>query len=256
MKEISDHARVALAFALALLVMVGWYFLNPPKPQPPPGSAAVTQPAANAAKGPATTAGAAGPVNQPAPAGSTGATSAPPAAASGEKNIVVESDLYRVEFSNRGGVVRSWQLKKYTDEGNPPRTLDLVNADLARQTGGWPLALQLPDSELESAANQGLYVVKASSDGGPEDTDKTISAPAQIEFHWSDGRLEVTKTLKFDRSYVARVETAVRQNGQPANYSVAWRGGFGDVTAFRAALQTLVFDGRDGSVSTSESGCP
>src|SRR5690349_24655391 len=185
--------------------MVGWYFLNPPKPQPPPGSAAATQPAANTAKGPAATAG---PTGQPAPATSTGATSAPPVAANGEKNIVVESDLYRVELSNRGAVVRSWQLKKYTDEGNPPRTLDLVNADLARQTGGWPLALQLADPQLESAANQALYVVRASSDHGAENTDNTHAAPAQSEFHWSDGRLDVTKTLNFDRSYILGVGTS------------------------------------------------
>lgn len=245
MREISDHARVALAFALALLVMVGWYFLNPPKPQPP--GSGVAQHATNAptAAGPAITQ-----PKQPVVAGSTGATAVAPAVAAGEKNIVIESDLYRVELSNRGGVVRSWQLKKYTDEGNPPRTLDLVNADLARQTGGWPLSLQLPDQQLESAANQGLYVVKASSDGRVTDTDSTIAAPAQVEFHWSDGQLSVTKTLKFDRSYIIGVETEVQQNGSPASYSVAWRGGFGDVTAFRAATQTLVFNGRDGSVST------
>jgi YidC/Oxa1 family membrane protein insertase len=245
-REVSDHARVALAFALALLVMVGWYFLNPPKPQPPPGSA-IAQHATNA---PAVAGAPIPQPNQAVVAGSTGATSVAPAVAAGEKNIVVESDLYRVELSNRGGVVRSWQLKKYTDEGNPPRTLDLVNADLARQTGGWPLSLQLADQQLESAANQGLYIVKATSDGSTTDTDNTIAAPAQVEFHWSDGRLNVTKTLKFDRSYIIGVETSVQQNGSPASYSVAWRGGFGDVTAFRAAVQALVFDGRDGSVST------
>ena len=257
MKETSDQARVALAFALALLVMVGWYFLNPPKPQPAPGSA-------SAQHAPTALTGAGAPTQADQPnqasesivgASSTGANSTlapsgPPAAASGEKNIVIESELYRVELSNRGAVVRSWQLKKYTDEGNPPRTLDLVNADLARQTGGWPLSLQLTDSQLESAANQGLYVVKASSDRGTESTESTIAAPAQVEFHWSDGRLDVTKTLKFDRSYVIGLETSVRQNGSPATYGVAWRGGFGDVTAFRAAAQTLVFDRRDGSVST------
>ena len=251
MKEISDQARVALAFALALLVMVGWYFLNPPKPQPPGSPAA--QHAANApgnASAPGTPGAAVTQPNQPVVAGSTARRSAPPAAATGESNIVVESELYRVELSNRGGVVRSWQLKKYTDEGNPPRTLDLVNADLARQTGGWPLSLQLADSQLESAANQGLYVVKASSDRGTENTENTIAAPAQIELHWSDGRLDVSKTLKFDRNYIIGVETSVRQNGNPASYSVAWRGGFGDVTAFRAAVQTLVFAGRGGSVNT------
>ena len=257
MKEVSDQARVALAFALALLVMVGWYFLNPPKPQPPPGSpASQTQRAADL---PAGAGGAVAQPGQAVSANSTGATSlkgavsAAPVTATGEKEIVVESDLYRVELSNRGGVVRSWQLKKYTDEGNPPRVLDLVNADLARQTDSWPLSLQLPDAQLESAANQGLYVVKASSPSGAASTDNTIAAPAQIEFHWSDGQLDVTKTLKFDRNYIIGVETAVQQNGRPASYSIAWRGGFGDVTAFRAAVQTLVFDDRDGSISTINS---
>jgi YidC/Oxa1 family membrane protein insertase len=243
-KEISDQARVALAFALALLVMLGWYLLNPPKPQPPSGSPAVTQ------HGPNAPAGTAASVTQPEPvvASSTGATSFVTVTASGEKNIVVESDLYRVELSNRGAVVRSWQLKKYTDEGNPPRTLDLVNADLARQTGSWPLALQLADTQLESAANQGLYVVKA-MDSRTQNTDNTLTAPVQVEFHWSDGRLEVTKKLKFDRSYITGIEASVQANGRPAPFSVAWRGGFGDVTAFRAALQTLVFDRGAGGVT-------
>ena len=166
MKEVSDQARVALAFALALLVMVGWYFLNPPKPQPPPGSAASQAQSATALAGGAGGAGAVVQPNQPVGANSTGVTAsaaAAPVTATGEKDIVVESDLYRVELSNRGGVVRSWQLKKYTDGGNPPRVLDLVNADLARQTNSWPLSLQLADGQQESAANQGLYVVKASA---------------------------------------------------------------------------------------------
>src|SRR5690242_13435160 len=129
--------------------MVGWYFLNPPKPQPPPGSA-IAQHAPNTPSNAGAPPAELVQPNQPVVATSTGATSAAPVTAAGEKNIVVESDLYRVELSNRGAVVRSWQLKKYTDEGNPPRTLDLVNADLARQTGGWPLSLQLADSQQRS----------------------------------------------------------------------------------------------------------
>jgi YidC/Oxa1 family membrane protein insertase len=252
-KEVSDQARVALAFALALLVMVGWYFLNPPKPQPPPGSAASQAQSATALPGGVGGAGAVVQPNQPVGANSTGATAlaaAAPVTATGEKDIVVESDLYRVELSNRGGVVRSWQLKKYTDGGNPPRVLDLVNADLARQTNSWPLSLQFADGQQESAANQGLYVVKASAANAAVSTDNTIAAPAQIEFHWSDGQMDVTKTLKFDRDYIMSVDTAVQQNGRPVSYSIAWRGGFGDVTAFRAAVQTLVFDDHGGSIST------
>ena len=67
-------------------------------------------------------------ISSPAPvqkAGSSPSSSAPPArvsalspaavAASGETKTVVENDLYRITFSNRGGQAVSWILKKYKD---------------------------------------------------------------------------------------------------------------------------------------------
>ena len=45
--------------------------------------------------------------------------------AAAESETVVENDLYRVTFTNRGGLVKSWILKTYYDEhGNP---LELVS---------------------------------------------------------------------------------------------------------------------------------
>jgi len=82
-----------------------------------------------------------------------------PKADTEERTIVVENDLYRVEFSNRGAVVKSWQLKKYTDDAKPPRILDLVHPDAAQQTGGWPFAVALNDQQQESAANGALYQI-------------------------------------------------------------------------------------------------
>jgi YidC/Oxa1 family membrane protein insertase len=41
----------------------------------------------------------------------------------------------------------------------------------------------------------------------------------------------------------------VKRDGQPVAHRVAWRGGFGDSTAFRAALQTFAFDGSAGSLT-------
>src|SRR6266571_3516891 len=35
--------------------------------------------------------------------------------ASGESETVAENDVYRITFSNRGGVVKSWVVKKYDD---------------------------------------------------------------------------------------------------------------------------------------------
>jgi len=55
---------------------------------------------------------------------------------------VVENGLYRVEFSNRGGVVKSWQLKKYKDDAKPQRILDLVHADASQELNAWPLSVR------------------------------------------------------------------------------------------------------------------
>jgi YidC/Oxa1 family membrane protein insertase len=171
------------------------------------------------------------------------AAAMPPKTDSQERTIVVESSLYRVEISNRGGVVKSWQLKKYKDDCSyGQRTLDLVQngqkdcskskeKDVPRETGGWPFALVLDDAQLEAQANSALYVLDAEAavPAGP------LSAPADLQFVWSDGHLEVTKTFKFDHSYVVRVETIAKYNGAPIKAGLAWLGGFGDLTVSNPA---------------------
>jgi len=167
----------------------------------------------------------------------------PPKTDSQERTIVVESSLYRVEISNRGGVVKSWQLKKYKDDCSyGQRTLDLVQngqkdcsksteKDVPRETEGWPFALVLDDAQLEAQANSALYVADAAAavPAGP------LSAPADLQFVWSDGHLEVTKTFKFDHSYVVRVEATAKYNGAPIKAGLAWLGGFGDLTVSNPA---------------------
>src|SRR5258708_35457039 len=81
----------------------------------------------------------------------------PPKSEAQERTIVVENDLYRVEFSNRGAVVKSWQLKKYTDDSKPPRILDLVHPDAAQQTGGGALAVGLNDRPTGAGAHRRVY---------------------------------------------------------------------------------------------------
>jgi len=244
--ELSDQTRAIIAAALALVVILGWGLLYKP---PPPTPSQLSQPTAQ-------TAGATGgsavapPIAQQlvaAPSGGAAAATVAPVSTNAEQTVTIESDLYRVVLSNRGAVARSWQLTKYTDEHDPPRTLDVIQSDASQATGGWPFSLQISDPQLEAAANQGLYVVTQS---GAALSGATLSAPAEVEFRWSDGQLEVTKRWKFDRSYTVELETSVRRNGQPVAHRVAWRGGFGDVTAYRAAIQMLPFAGSAGNMTT------
>ena len=250
-KELSDQTRLAIALVLALIVYIGWMMIYKP-PAPPAGSpgAAETGSAASGTSA-AGTGGSATPSTVEAAPAPVGPLTVPVVNAPAEQTIVVESDLYRVTLSNRGGVVRSWQLKKFTDDHTPPRTLDVVNAELAQQIGAWPFSLQTNDAQVESAVNLGLYAVNApgAPAGSAAAATVSLTAPAEVDFHWSDGQTDVTKRLKFDASYVVDVETSIKRNGQEVAHRVAWRGGFGDLSAYRAVALTSAFGARAGSVT-------
>ena len=231
MKEMSDQMRGILFVVVAMLILFVWqHYYKPPvaPPQPNTTPPAQTQ-RQNQAPAPAPLSTA-----KPGKAAAKGVASAVPVIqANEEKTVVVESPLYRVELSNRGGVVRSWKLKKYFDDQKPPRELDLVNADVAGELG-WPFSLLLLDQQQETLANSSLYQVSAATDH--------LNAPATVTFHWSDGRLDVTKKLNFNESYEAAVETSVTFDGKPVQGSgVAWRGGFGDKAVYKASTLINVF---------------
>jgi YidC/Oxa1 family membrane protein insertase len=226
--KFTPELRILAASLLSMAVILLWAKFFGPKPP-------VTPPQANrpAQTAPANTSAAAqAPANPPANASAASGTPAglsattqvnvPAKVDAQERTIVVENDLYRVEMSNRGAVVKSWQLKKYRDDSKPQRVLDLVHPKAAEETGGWPFSLALDDAQMEAAANGGLYQITPSGNA--------LIAPAEAEFSWSDGHLEVTKHFHFDHTYVVRVETTVKYNGLPVTAGLAWRGGFGDLT--------------------------
>ena len=147
--KLSDEQRAGLALLLMVLVLMLWSrFYKPPvppkAPETNPPAASVQQPST---VGPGTgntqTAAAQG----GAPGREAAAATVPVKEAKSEQTIIVESGLYRVELSNRGGVVRSWKLNKYHDNENPPRPLDLVNTAAAEQLKAWPLSVRLDRSE-------------------------------------------------------------------------------------------------------------
>jgi YidC/Oxa1 family membrane protein insertase len=231
--KFTPELRILAASLLSMAVILLWAKFFAPKPpvQPPqaqkPGitasaPAATVPPPADGGKPDSRITAA----KNSAP---TAATAAPIAAKTDtqERTLVVESDLYRVEFSNRGGLVKSWQLKKYTDDAKPPRVLDVVHPQAAEQTGGWPFAVILDDPQEQAAANSALYQMTPS---GTE-----TSAPTDVDFSWSDGHLEITKRFHFEHSYVSRVEVSAKIDGKPITAGIAWLGGFGDLTVSNPA---------------------
>lgn len=259
----SDEQRAGLALVLMVVILMLWsHFYKPAVPQKPPES----NPPAATAVAPLAKNAPAPPVkeNTKSAAGKKKAESAAAKAAaipikqeSAEKSIVVESPLYRVELSNRGGIVRSWKLNKYLNNENPPKPLDLVNSAAALQLKAWPLSVHLEDSKLEAEANSGLYVVKAAklvvTPAGtkpPAESLSNLHAPANVEFEWSDGHLQVEKELKFAENYQVELHVSATLDGQPLPVGIAWRGGFGDQSVRNAAALTQVFYNENGGIKT------
>jgi len=233
-KEMSDQTRGIVFVVLVIAITFIWMHFFTPPAQPPKPATVATQ-SASASHGT---------ISKPAPAAAASkapAVIAKPAEAQSETSLVVESGVYRVELSNRGGVVHSWKLKKYLNEETPPRPLDLVNPDAAKELG-WPFSIVLADPQLQAEANSALYEMTPST--------QTATAPVEVTFHWSDGHLDVTKKLSFAQDYQLSVEATVTLDGKPLPATIAWLGGFGDRAAFRESQYVSVFYKQNGKLNT------
>jgi YidC/Oxa1 family membrane protein insertase len=207
--EPGNERRLLLIFAVTFILMLVFTQVQKkffPAPPPPKQQAAQQQPSQ---------AQTAAPTTAPAPIVPAGVTKQ----ATKEIPIVIENDLYRITFSNRGAEVKSWILKKYdNDAENGP--LDLVNPAAAQQYG-YPLSLWAYDEDLRGRLSSALYV--SSSEG-------KLTTPATITFEYADDTISVRKSFTFDNTYVVKVEASVTYKGAPAPALPAWPSGFGDQT--------------------------
>jgi YidC/Oxa1 family membrane protein insertase len=208
-KELSMEQRLLLAFVLmGLVLFLTPYFYKAP---PPPAkttikstdqnASAQTKPAAAA---PATPQAA---PSEPAPGQIEGST---------EQQFVIDTDIYSVTLSNRGGTIRSWILKKYKDRAGKP--LELINAASYAKVAP-PFSVVLRDDKAADALNYGLYVARPAANG------------LGIQYTFSDGKNYALKSFQFSKSgYLSQIATEVTINGVPTDHLIQWRGGFGDAT--------------------------
>ncbi|HEY6445686.1 MAG TPA: membrane protein insertase YidC [Acidobacteriaceae bacterium] len=157
----------------------------------------------------------------PAPAARTAArskkaanTAEPTVQAASAAETVVENELYRITFSNRGGEATSWVLKKYKAE-DQKSLLNLVD-DPAAAKFGYPLSLFTYDAGLRDKLNSAMYVPSATG---------TIAVPGELSYTYSAGGLTVRKTFHFDTSYLITADISVTDNGAPVTALLAWPSG-------------------------------
>src|SRR5262245_11349492 len=126
--------RLLLFFAVTFLLVSLWPRLFPPPAPPLPSESPV---AVDVAPPPA-------PETEPAPAGeetapeSTSAPTTPESrSAAREQTVLVETDVYRLTFSNRGAHLVSARLKSFEDTTGEP--YELVSEEASRHSGTYPL---------------------------------------------------------------------------------------------------------------------
>jgi YidC/Oxa1 family membrane protein insertase len=223
-KELSMEMRMVLAFVLmGLVIVVSQYFM---KPAPAPTA---TKEGAEKSARPLNPAAVEKPP-QPAPAPPKPAQMPGQIHADQETVFGVDTDVYRVVFSNRGAVVRSWVLKDYKDRDGKP--LELVNQKALAKVPA-PFALSFKNQAPATDPNMALFKADTSPDG------------LKVSFEFSDGAALTKKVFQFyKKSYLVAVTSEVTQNGTLVPHSLTWRGGFGDGTVPNAlaAQHALYYD--------------
>ncbi|MBZ5620961.1 MAG: membrane protein insertase YidC [Acidobacteriia bacterium] len=249
----SMEVRLLLAFLLMGVVMfVTPYFF---KTTPPPGGkspettaiAPGGQPGQPAA--PPETAPPAATV-ETASAAPAGFPSAPATPQHPLPNFTLDTDVYRISFSNQGATVRSWLLKatdakgrlKY--KGNDGKPLDLVNPAAGPPCAPppeppaqgaacleFPFSLYFSGQQPSAKVNWTYYTQTVDPDG------------LGVSYLYSDGRTTVHKSFHFEKnSYLSQVSTEVTIDGRPIPHMIEWRGGFGDFTVAGPSDTTVYFD--------------
>ncbi len=233
-QEPGMERRLLVVFALTFLVIMLFQPLLKKYGPQPPAKVESVQPAQNASQTapPLSTPSASQSSSQPgaAPGAARGKSPLAPMQASSEQDTAIENDVYRIVFTNRGARVKSWMLKKYTDDKGGP--LELVNTAAAERYG-YPLTLWSYDEALRNTLNSVLYVAARSGTN-----DRT-----EITFGYDDGDLSVRKSFTFDRSsYVVGVKTAAYVKGAPVAAFPMWPAGFGsDMTGPQYASGQIVY---------------
>ncbi|HEX4274539.1 MAG TPA: membrane protein insertase YidC [Bryobacteraceae bacterium] len=248
-KELSNEVRMVIAFVLMglILVVTPWAYkqlgITPPQSDQKkaatanPGETTRGEKAADekavsgksakdaAAKAATSTASGTPMALQTAPAEAPSADAVSAAAA---QEYTLDTDLYRVVFSNRGATVKSWTLKKFNDSAGKP--LELVNQKGAEKVG-YPFSFNFRDKQPSSDLNKVLWVGRQS--------------PNTMTFEYSDGRTHAVKTIALQQGgYMVQYSDEVTQNGMGLPHLVQWRGGFGDMAVQNAAGQqaTIHYD--------------
>jgi YidC/Oxa1 family membrane protein insertase len=225
--------RLLLAIVLSFAVLFGYSLLFQKKTAdvqiagPAPAETTATAPS-SAVPNPAP--------EKTAPAGGapTAAPALKPTGAAGEVKTKIETSLFEAVWSNKGGVLVSWKLKKHLDDAKQP--LELV-PKAAETLGVFPFAL-LEDASsslpaLDFAALQADPLNAALYETSRTDFALQDGEKGELRFRYSDGKdLEAEKIYTFvGGRYDFQVSIRILRGGKAVEPRLLWGPGLGNPTA-------------------------
>ena len=223
--------RVIVFLVLSLAIILGFDFFMRQMgwlPEPPPAQDSSVQTPASSEREP-TPAGTVGkdvgstsPNVPNQPGQKSGAAAASVALPASEQTVTVETDLVRVELSNLGGVIRSWELKRYNTA--PP---EVKPVQLVYQGGKFkgPLSLTVANADVDKMFREGLYNIE--KDFTKLDAAHPIGH-VTMRFHNAAAQIGVEKRLTFHHdSYLVDMSFAIE--GITESYDIGLGTNFGIV---------------------------
>ncbi|MEO8048029.1 MAG: membrane protein insertase YidC [Nitrospirota bacterium] len=228
--------RVIVFLVLSLAIILGFDFLMRQMgwlPEPPPAQDGSAQAPASPDRdsAPAVTGGKDG-SSTPNIANQSGSKSGAPTSSiplpSSEQTVTVETDLVRVELSNHGGVIRSYELKRYHTSPPGEKPVQLVY-----QGGKFkePLSMTVADADIDKMFQEGLYNIE--KDFTKLDATHPVGH-VTMRFHDAAAHIGVEKRLTFhhdsylvDMSFAVEGVTESFDIGLGTNFGIVeWGDGF------------------------------
>jgi len=197
--------RLILAFALTILVFIGFQHFQQQSMEKAIPTQPPVQPAAQTAA--AGTPALATPVEEPAQVAATteGDT------VSSTQSIVVQGELYRAVLDNRGAVLTSWELSKYKSAQH--KNFEMIAANHNGAVRLFPGALVFEDEKLTALANGENYQITIN--GEPYDG-AAVVPPATVALTLKRGAFLMEKTFRFEKdSCILDVTSDFSMDGKP-----------------------------------------
>jgi YidC/Oxa1 family membrane protein insertase len=212
--------RLVIAIVLSILVLVLWQALLVKKPEPVQ-RIEPAQPAATPGPGAFEKAVPVSPEKEQPGLTAIPAGDLQPVASGAEEKVVIDTSLYRAEWSNKGGVLLSWRLKKHKNDKK--EELELV-PQKAFETGKFPFALRTEDAAVSDAANAAFYKTTAGT-SSLQDGQK-----GEVRFEYSDGKnLRIEKTFVLTGgTYDVGIELHAWKGGLEVEPGLLWGPGIGN----------------------------